>query len=261
MQSITWTALFSPAPCLQTTEEQERFFRWNIWSLLKGRKFIAAERLHLWAQGIAAVFASPRDNCHGTRGCAAVWWGSSCGWGHGCPPQQCTSNLWIKSPGVTSTAGSPSEGNSRNVPWRAKESQSGGCRSEGLSREHIYDGKTSKKIIGRRRCSCQDQYFTTVYLIDLTTWLKKGNKCWFTPQVQRHLFHGDVVSLVFQIPPLLYPASGQYGRTEESGKKKGGGDCALCQWECGVTRDVTTKQPFCSRYWTVMCGDASLRPT
>lgn len=72
MQSITWTALFSPAPCLQTTEEQERFFRWNIWSLLKGRKFIAAERLHLRAQGIATVFASHRDNCHGTRASAAV---------------------------------------------------------------------------------------------------------------------------------------------------------------------------------------------
>lgn len=53
-------------------KEREIFFGRNIWSPLKGRKFVAAERLHLRAQGIAAVFASRRHAVTGTRGWTAV---------------------------------------------------------------------------------------------------------------------------------------------------------------------------------------------
>lgn len=58
-------------------KEREIFSGRNIWSPLKGRKFVAAERLHLRAQGIAAVFASHRHAVTGTRSCTAVQEGAN----------------------------------------------------------------------------------------------------------------------------------------------------------------------------------------
>ena len=63
--------MFTPAQSLED-QKNERAFGRNIWSPLKGRKFIAAERLHLRAQGIAAVFASCRHAVAGSRSCTAV---------------------------------------------------------------------------------------------------------------------------------------------------------------------------------------------